>query len=132
MLTDQNKASIVAALGPGRVPFIADFGYAPSIRATAAELELILNQVRQEGRQSSGDRAGLNWQEIAEVRGEICTDLGARLCLARMAIENAVDVLANRGRFGSPDDALASLQATLAALRSGSTPQAAPVEQGEG
>lgn len=61
----------------------------------------------------------LNWSEIAQARGDIAADLGARLCLARMTIENAVDVLANRGRFGSADDALANLQSTLAALRSG-------------
>lgn len=54
-----------------------------------------------------------------DARREIASDLGARLCLARMAIENAVDVLANRGRLGSPDDALVILQQTLATLRSG-------------
>lgn len=74
--------------------------------------------------------ADLDWKTIADERGKIAADLGARLVLARMAIENAVDVLRNRGRFGSPDDALANLSDTLAALRSGATPPVAvPVSE---
>lgn len=45
--------------------------------------------------------------------------ISARLSLATMAISNAVDTLANRGRFGSPDDALTSLKSALDALKSG-------------
>lgn len=64
----------------------------------------------------------LDWEGIAEARGDLVADLGARLCLARLAIENAVDVLANRGRYGTSDDVLASLRGTLDALRSSETP----------
>lgn len=77
----------------------------------------------------STPKPALDWEAIADERGKVAADLGARLALARMTIENAVDTLNSRGRFGSPDDALASLQGTLDALRSGApvTIRAKPV-----
>lgn len=73
-------------------------------------------------------KTALDWEEIADERGKVAADLGARLVLARMAISNAVDTLANRGRFGSPDDALAGLKGALDALKSGDPVKAASPE----
>lgn len=64
---------------------------------------------------------GLDWESIAEARAEQLKDLGVRYTLYSMAIRNAVDILANRGRFGIPDDALALLKGALST-------EAAPAE----
>lgn len=96
--------------------------------------EINRNALSDNGLSAVGDskEIDLNWPEIAEDRGRIAADLGARLTLAQMTIENAVDVLASRGRFGSPDDALANLQSTLTAIRGAETPAvSSPPSSGE-
>jgi len=126
------------ALGPGsRTDLPAWSARVGSEAADVANFAMMIADVCGALPAPAGEKA-INWEEVAEACAEHLREIATRYTLAKLAISNAIDILANRGRFGTPDHALENLRAALQALRSDEAPGAPTTlsgpqcEEGEG